>query len=69
MMSCRNYTKGSIPRRIGEKLVCGRPGFEPGRVETSGSVSVNHSLTGPRCKNGISECMHDKFECIGPVGM
>ena len=31
-------------------------GSIPGTVEMLGSVSVNHSLTAPRCENGTSEC-------------
>ena len=34
----------------------GGHGAIPGRVETLSSVSVNHSLTAPRYKNGTSEC-------------
>ena len=32
----------------------------PERVETLGSVLVNHSLTGQRCKNGTNECGKDR---------
>ena len=37
------------------------------KVETSGSVSVNHSLTGSRCKNGTSKWWEDRFHCAVPV--
>ena len=30
------------------------------------NVSVNHSLTGPRCKNGTSKCWED-FTCPPPL--
>ena len=30
-------------------------------VDMLGSVSVNHSLTTPRCKNGTSECARPGF--------
>ena len=32
----------------------------PGKVETLGSVSVNHSLTGPKCQNGTSKCSEER---------
>ena len=32
-----------------------------------GSVSVNDSLTIPRCKNCTSKCGEDKFECTSPA--
>ena len=41
----------------------------PQRVETSGSVSVYHSLTTLRCKIGTIECGEDRFECNDPLGM
>ena len=41
-------------------------GLIPGRVETLGSVSVNHSITGLRCKNGTSACREDRM-CTSPA--
>ena len=38
-------------------------GLIPRRVETLGRVSVNHSLTAPRCKIGTSKCGEDKIMC------
>ena len=40
-------------------LPCWRLGSIPRRIETLGSVSVNHSLTRLRCKNDMSECWED----------
>ena len=37
----------------------GARGSIPGKVEMLSSVLVNHSLTGPRCKNGTSKCWED----------
>ena len=35
-----------------------------------GSVSVNHSLTVPKCKNGTSECGEDRNQRVpAPCGM
>ena len=39
----------------------------PGRVKPLCSVSVNHSLTGPRCKNGTSECGLGRIMCASPA--
>ena len=41
------------------RLLRERPGSNTRRVETLGHASVNHSLTGLRCKNGTSECWED----------
>ena len=38
----------------------GGQGSIPGRVDTLGSVSVNHSLTSSKCKNGTSKCGEDR---------
>ena len=47
----------------------GRLGFDPqeGKVDSSGIVSINHSLTRPRCKNGTSKCKEDRIMCASPV--
>ena len=61
--------------RVSEKLTLGFEGVGagqgsiPGRVETLGSVSVNHILTGPGCKNGTSECGEDRIMCPALHGM
>ena len=45
------------------------PEFDPVKVESSESASVNHSLTTPRCKHGINISWEDRFGCISPVGL
>ena len=57
------YTQTTKFRKLGVCLQYIIPTFHmggwgliPRRVETLGSVSVNHSLTTPRCNNGTSEC-------------
>ena len=40
-----------------KRCYAGDLGSIPGRVEMLGSVTINHSLTVPRCKNGTSKCI------------
>ena len=46
------------------QLLSGRLGFDPERIEMLGSVSVNHSLTRPRCKIGTSKCGVDRNQGV-----
>ena len=48
-------------------LYVGGRGSIPRRVEMLGSVSVNHSLTVPRCKNGTSKCGEDRNQSTSPA--
>ena len=45
----------------------GGRGSISGRIETLGRVSVNHQVTGPRCKNGTRECGEDRIMCTSPA--
>ena len=46
----------------------GGRGFDP-QVEMLGNVSINHSLTGPRCKNCTRECGEDRIMVLALCGM
>ena len=47
-----------------KRCYTGALGSIPGRVETLGSVSVNHSLTTPRYKIGTSLMWDDGMWCL-----
>ena len=68
----QNYVYSLNLSRGGSKVIV--PTFHAGgwgsilrRTETLESVSVNHSLTGPRCKNDTSKCWEDRIMCTSPV--
>ena len=48
-------------------LYIGCQGLNPTRVVTFGSVSLNHSLTVPRCKNDTGECGEDRNQRLSAL--